>query len=183
MPATSSMTAESVRRERHGSAFSLIMVASSVPGILAPALGGWLAVDAAGRIQPGTVLVIMEPLYANGLDRVIPGSSCIANAYTSNHEEIANPATGTMRRIALMLLPLASLACAAAASCGFRPAGRMPSASRRASPCCRITTRFPSPLRPSSPSPRGAERWSWGSTRRRPSSGRTVHGGFAAAAA
>ncbi|MGG5824086.1 HlyD family secretion protein, partial [Falsiroseomonas sp. HW251] len=33
--------------------------------------------------QPGTVLVIMEPLYQGGLDGVVPGSSCVANAYTS----------------------------------------------------------------------------------------------------
>ena len=28
----------------------------------------------------------MEPLYPGGLDGVTPGSSCIANAYTSNHD-------------------------------------------------------------------------------------------------
>jgi MFS family permease len=42
-PAISSMTAESVRAERQGSAFSLIMVATTVPGIIAPTLGGWAA--------------------------------------------------------------------------------------------------------------------------------------------
>jgi MFS family permease len=42
-PAISSLTAESVRSERHGSAFSLMLVAGMVPGIVAPALGGWIA--------------------------------------------------------------------------------------------------------------------------------------------
>ncbi len=42
-PATSSLTAESVRAERHGTAFSVIMVASMVPGIVMPTVGGWLA--------------------------------------------------------------------------------------------------------------------------------------------
>ena len=42
-PAISSMTAESVRSDRHGSAFSLMMVAQTAPGIVMPALGGWAA--------------------------------------------------------------------------------------------------------------------------------------------
>lgn len=42
-PAISSLTAESVRAERHGSAFSLMLVAGMVPGIVAPTLGGWIA--------------------------------------------------------------------------------------------------------------------------------------------
>jgi MFS family permease len=44
-PAISSMTAESVRSDRHGSAFSLMVVAQTAPGIIMPALGGWAAVQ------------------------------------------------------------------------------------------------------------------------------------------
>jgi hypothetical protein len=51
--------------------------------------------------QPGTLIAFMEPLYEGGLDDVTPGSSCIANAYSSNHDEIAAPDTGTFRRLAL----------------------------------------------------------------------------------
>jgi multidrug resistance efflux pump len=51
--------------------------------------------------QPGTVLVILEPLYENGLDGVVPGSSCVANAYTSNHEALQDPNIGAGRRFAL----------------------------------------------------------------------------------
>lgn len=50
---------------------------------------------------PGTVLTILEPLYEDGLDRVVPGSSCIANAYTSNHEALQEPGIGLGRYIAL----------------------------------------------------------------------------------
>ena len=44
--------------------------------------------------QPGTLTVFLEPLYEGGLDGVTPGSSCIANAYTNNHEELAKPDIG-----------------------------------------------------------------------------------------
>lgn len=42
--------------------------------------------DAQQRARPGTLTVVMEPLYDDGLSEVMPGSKCIANAYTSNHE-------------------------------------------------------------------------------------------------
>jgi multidrug resistance efflux pump len=51
--------------------------------------------------QPGTVLVLLEPLYPGGLDRVLPGSSCIANAYTSNHELLSQPGISAGRWFAL----------------------------------------------------------------------------------
>jgi hypothetical protein len=52
-------------------------------------------------VRPGTILAYLEPLYADGLDGVTPGSSCVANAYTSSHEEIAASGTGAFRRFAL----------------------------------------------------------------------------------
>lgn len=39
--------------------------------------------------RPGTLVAFLEPLYKGGLEGVTPGSSCIANAYSDNHEEIA----------------------------------------------------------------------------------------------
>ncbi len=48
--------------------------------------GGEQLVDAQQVTQPGTLLVFLEPLYKGGLDGVTPGSSCIANAYSSNHD-------------------------------------------------------------------------------------------------
>lgn len=58
-------------------------------------------VDAQQVQRPGTVLVFLEPLYAGGLDGVFPGSSCVANAYSSNHELIASGKVGTLKALAL----------------------------------------------------------------------------------
>ena len=52
--------------------------------------GGEQLVDAQQVRQPGTILVSLEPLYEGGLEGVTPGSSCIANAYTNNHELLAS---------------------------------------------------------------------------------------------
>ncbi|MBR0735992.1 HlyD family secretion protein [Bradyrhizobium liaoningense] len=57
--------------------------------------------DAQNAVRPGTILAFLEPLYKGGLDGVTPGSSCIVNAYTSNHEEILAKGTSTSRKIAL----------------------------------------------------------------------------------
>jgi len=58
-------------------------------------------VEAQNAVRPGTIFVFLEPLYKGGLDGVTPGSSCIVNAYTSNHEEISAKDTSTARAIAL----------------------------------------------------------------------------------
>ena len=58
-------------------------------------------IDAQQVVRPGTILTYMEPLYPGGLDGVTPGSSCIANAYSNNHDIIAAKDTLTLRRIAL----------------------------------------------------------------------------------
>ena len=51
--------------------------------------------------QPGTVIAVLEPLYRGGLDGVLPGSNCVANAYTSNHEALQRPETGALRGLGL----------------------------------------------------------------------------------
>ena len=63
--------------------------------------GGEQLVDPQQVTRPGTILVFLEPLYDGGLDGVLPGSSCIANAYTSNHDIIAAKDTGFFRRLVL----------------------------------------------------------------------------------
>lgn len=60
-PARSSMTAESVRAERHGSAFSLILVATTVPGIVAPTLGGYIT-DRLGYVAFFPFAIALEGL-------------------------------------------------------------------------------------------------------------------------
>jgi multidrug resistance efflux pump len=63
--------------------------------------GGEQLIDAQQVTRPGTILVFLEPLYEGGLDGVTPGSSCIANAYSSNHELIAAGNIGATRSLAL----------------------------------------------------------------------------------
>ncbi|GLR84519.1 HlyD family secretion protein [Bradyrhizobium iriomotense] len=62
---------------------------------------GQQLLEAQNTVKPGTILVFLEPLYKGGLEGVTPGSSCIVNAYTSNHEEISAEHTSTGRAIAL----------------------------------------------------------------------------------
>jgi multidrug resistance efflux pump len=59
--------------------------------------------------KPGTVTVFLEPLYKGGLDGVPPGSSCIVNAYSSNHELIKSKDTGTLQRIYLHIVDAVAL--------------------------------------------------------------------------
>lgn len=63
--------------------------------------GGEQLLDPQQVKQPGTLIAFLDPLYNGGLDDVTPGSSCIANAYSNNHDEIAAPETGTVRGLAL----------------------------------------------------------------------------------
>lgn len=79
------------------------MVVTQVQGFVAggQVRGGDQLLDVTQFSRPGTVLAILEPLYPGGLENVIPGSNCIANAYTSNHEELSRPETGMLRAIAL----------------------------------------------------------------------------------
>ena len=51
--------------------------------------------------KPGSVTVIMEPLYPGQLDDLPQGGSCIANAYSSNHEALQHPDIGILRRLGL----------------------------------------------------------------------------------
>jgi multidrug resistance efflux pump len=63
--------------------------------------GGEQLIDPQQITRPGTLLVHLEPLYKGGLTGVTPGSSCIANAYSNNHDIIASKETGFMRGLAL----------------------------------------------------------------------------------
>src|SRR6201993_2736998 len=51
--------------------------------------------------RPGTLLAVLEPLDKDGLANVTAGSSCIVNAYTSNHEEISSKDTPALRGFVL----------------------------------------------------------------------------------
>ncbi|MET4386093.1 multidrug resistance efflux pump [Bradyrhizobium sp. F1.4.3] len=79
------------------------MVITSVQDYIAAGQfrSGEQLIEAQNVARPGTILAFMEPLYQGGLEGVTPGSSCIVNAYTSNHEEISAKETSTGRAIAL----------------------------------------------------------------------------------
>ncbi|MGO4668376.1 HlyD family secretion protein [Bosea sp. 2RAB26] len=63
--------------------------------------GGEQLIDVQQIARPGTILTFLEPLYPDGLDGVTPGSSCIVNAYSSNHDRIEAKDTGSVKRVAL----------------------------------------------------------------------------------
>ena len=63
--------------------------------------GGEQLIDPQQVTRPGTLLVTLEPLYKGGMDDVTPGSTCIANAYSSNHDAIVAKDTGALKAFAL----------------------------------------------------------------------------------
>jgi len=58
---------------------------------------------------PGTVLAFLEPLYPGVLDDVPPGSSCIANIYSNNHDKLASKDIGTMQFVYLHIVDTVAL--------------------------------------------------------------------------
>jgi len=92
--------------------FSIIpMVVTSVQNYIAAGQfrGGEQLLDPQQVSRPGTLLIVLEPLYKGGLDGVTPGSSCIANAYSDNHDTIAAKDTGVFRGIALHIVDALAL--------------------------------------------------------------------------
>jgi multidrug resistance efflux pump len=71
--------------------------------------GGEQLVDVQNATRPGTILVFLEPLYKGGLQGVTPGSSCIVNAYTSNHDKISAKETSTGQGIVLHVIDAVGL--------------------------------------------------------------------------
>ncbi len=54
--------------------------------------------------RPGAITAYLEPLFKGDLDTLPPGSSCIVNAYTSNHDALESPDVGALHRIALHMI-------------------------------------------------------------------------------
>lgn len=57
-------------------------------------------VDPAQNNPNGTMTVYLEPLYPGALDRLLPGSSCIANLYSSFHDRLDDPDISTAQWLA-----------------------------------------------------------------------------------
>jgi len=58
---------------------------------------------------PGTVLAFLEPLYPGVLDNVPPGSSCIANVYSNNHDLLVSKDIGTLQKTYLHIVDTVAL--------------------------------------------------------------------------
>ncbi|MFE0016051.1 HlyD family secretion protein [Mesorhizobium sp. NPDC059054] len=58
-------------------------------------------IDTQQLMTPGTVTAVLEPLYPGQYGNILPGSNCIANVYTSNHDELASGKAGTLRGLFL----------------------------------------------------------------------------------
>ena len=131
-------------------------------------------VDVQQMARPGTITVFMEPIYQGQLDGLPQGSSCIANAYTNNHDELRGPRHRRRRagssctpstqsalvhamilRIQALLLPIQTLVLGGPLmAIPDRPGARLAPAPRASAatgpPGCEATSR------PGWPSPRSA---------------------------
>jgi len=87
------------------------MVITSVQDYIAAGQfrGGEQLIEAQQVARPGTILVFMEPIYNGGLEGVTPGSSCVANAYTSNHELISSGQLGSFKSFGLHVVDATGL--------------------------------------------------------------------------
>ena len=67
-------------------------------------------IDPQEQARPGTVTVYMEPLYEGQTADIPPGSKCIANAYTNNHDRLSDPAMSSAQRIGLHMIDAVGIA-------------------------------------------------------------------------
>lgn len=87
------------------------MVVTSVQDYIASGQvrAGEQLVDVQQKAQPGTILVFLDPLFEDGLDGVTPGSTCIVNAYTNNHDRLQNEDMGTLKWLGLHVVDTVAL--------------------------------------------------------------------------
>jgi multidrug resistance efflux pump len=71
--------------------------------------GGEQLVDLQQVTRPGTLTAFLEPLFKGGIDDITPGSSCIANAYSNNHDTIVAKDTSATRRVVLHVIDALAL--------------------------------------------------------------------------
>jgi multidrug resistance efflux pump len=79
------------------------MVVTDIQDVIAAGQfrGGDQLIDPQQVTRQGTLMVSLEPLYTGGLDGVTPGSSCIANAYSNNHDLIVSKDTSAIKGVVL----------------------------------------------------------------------------------
>ena len=71
--------------------------------------GGEQLFDVQQVARPGTLTVFLEPLFEGGLSGVTPGSTCIANAYSNNHDIIVAKDTSALRAAGLHVVDALAL--------------------------------------------------------------------------
>ncbi|CUJ83960.1 Inner membrane protein YibH [Ruegeria denitrificans] len=60
--------------------------------------------DVQTNTNPGSILVYMEPLYKSMADDIPPGSNCLANVYTDNHERLEHEDLGFWKSATLHVI-------------------------------------------------------------------------------
>ncbi len=60
--------------------------------------------DVQNNTNPGSILVYLEPLYKGMADEIPPGSNCLANVYTDNHEKLEHGEHGFWEGAALHVI-------------------------------------------------------------------------------
>ncbi|MDE3774797.1 HlyD family secretion protein [Sinorhizobium meliloti] len=95
-----------------GKPFTIIpMVVTEVQNVIAT--GQIRPTDQLADVQqmsrPGTLTTFLEPLFDGQFTGIPPGSSCIANAYTSNHDELHSPDISTPRWLFLHMVDAVGL--------------------------------------------------------------------------
>jgi multidrug resistance efflux pump len=70
-------------------------------------------VDPMQVARPGAITTYLEPLFQGGLDALPPGSSCVVNVYTSNHDKLESADLGALHRIGLHMIDAVGLVHAA----------------------------------------------------------------------
>jgi multidrug resistance efflux pump len=82
------------------------MVITQVQGLIAAGQvrGSDQLIDPQQVTRPGTITVFLEPLFKGGIDDVPPGSSCIVNAYTNNHDLLSDEGLSTSKWLFLHVI-------------------------------------------------------------------------------
>jgi multidrug resistance efflux pump len=92
--------------------FTIIpLVVTSVQNVIAAGQvrGTDVLVELQQVSKSGTITVFMESLYPGQLEEIPRGSSCVVNAYTSNHERIASGELSTAKSMALHVVDATGL--------------------------------------------------------------------------
>jgi multidrug resistance efflux pump len=66
-------------------------------------------VDPIQTTRPGTITVFLDPLFEGGLDGITSGSSCVAFAYSNNHDELSKKGIGIGRWLFLHVVDAVAL--------------------------------------------------------------------------